>query len=158
MESMQTLSGGEQAAGRAQAGGRSGSLRGWHRLLALAPSLTNVVGLVEDDDGLAGQLLGHQVGNLGVQEVVVAVDHHVGVQDLGAEAGRVSPGRLPAPSPGALPPPSTPRCHATAPQAHRGEARQETQADGQTDTDRHTEMRQDRHRQGTNTYTQMDRD
>ena len=46
--------------------------------------LTDVVGLIKDDHGLAGQLLGHQVSNLGVQQVVVAVDHHVGVQDLGA--------------------------------------------------------------------------
>lgn len=57
------------------------SPRGWRRLPSAL--LTDVVGLVEDHHGLAGQLLGHQVCNLGVQEVVVAVNHHIGVQDLG---------------------------------------------------------------------------
>ena len=66
----------------------------WRGHLASPPRslLTDVVGLIKDDHGLAGQLLGHQVSNLGVQQVVVAVDHHVGVQDLGAEgAGSPQP-------------------------------------------------------------------
>lgn len=76
--------------------------------LAWPPSpgslLTNVVGLVEDDDSLAGQLLGHQVGDLGVQQVVVAVNHHVGVEDLGA--GSAGLPRPPAPTSCCCPPPT----------------------------------------------------
>lgn len=87
IESMQTLSGG--------GGGRPGSVRrGQPQGLASPPRpgfLTNVVGLIEDHHGLSGQLLGHQVCNLGVQEVVVAVNHHIGMQDLGGEEGRVTP-------------------------------------------------------------------
>ena len=35
--------------------------------------VVDVVGLVEDDDGVLGQVLGHELGDLGVEEVVVAV-------------------------------------------------------------------------------------
>lgn len=60
--------------------------------------LTNVVGFIEDHDGLAGQLFGHQVCDLGVQEIVVAVNHHVGMQDLGTWRDKFLPWAL-------LPPP-----------------------------------------------------
>lgn len=65
--------------------------------------LTDVVGLVKDDHSLAGQLLGHQVGNLGVQQVVVAVDHHVGVQDLGTEGAGSPRPACQRPPPDSLP-------------------------------------------------------
>jgi hypothetical protein len=45
--------------------------------------LTDVVSFIEDHNSLASQLFGYQVCDLGVQEVVVAVNHHVGMQDLG---------------------------------------------------------------------------
>ena len=40
------------------------------------------MGLVKHHHSLLGQLLGHQVCYLGVQEVVVAVHHDVGMEDL----------------------------------------------------------------------------
>lgn len=102
--------------------------------------LTDVVGLVKDDHGLAGQLLGHQVGNLGVQQVVVAVDHHVGVQDLGAE-GAGSPRPPASAHPHGPVAWWTPPGHISPSQAGRGEAKGGTQAGGQTDTDMQAEAR-----------------
>lgn len=61
--------------------------------------LTDVVGFIEDHNGLASQLFGHQVRNLGVQEVVVAVNHHVGMQDLGTWRERLPWALLPRPIP-----------------------------------------------------------
>lgn len=90
MESMQTLSREEQGESWAQSG-RSRQPEGLASLPGPGSCLTNVVGLVEDHDSFAGQLLGHQVCNLGVQEVVVAVNYHIGMQDLGGEEGRVTP-------------------------------------------------------------------
>lgn len=80
--------------GGGEGGGPGSVRRGQPQGLASPPRpgfLTNVVGLIEDHHGLSGQLLGHQVCNLGVQEVVVAVNHHIGMQDLGGEEGRVTP-------------------------------------------------------------------
>lgn len=61
--------------------------------------LTDVVSFIEDHNGLAGQLFGHQVCDLGVQEVVVAVNYHVGVQDLGTQRERLPPALLPPVTP-----------------------------------------------------------
>ena len=51
-------------------------------MLSSVQFLTYVVSLVEHHYGFLRQLLGHQVSYLGVQQVVVAVHHNVGVQDL----------------------------------------------------------------------------
>lgn len=45
-------------------------------------TLTYIMSLVKHHHRLLGQLFGHQVSDLGVQQVVVAVHHNVGVQDL----------------------------------------------------------------------------
>lgn len=50
--------------------------------------LTNIMGLVEHHYRLLGQLFGHQVSYLGVQQVVVAVHHNVGMQDLKRDKDR----------------------------------------------------------------------
>ena len=39
--------------------------------------VVNVVRLIEDDAGVPRQVLAHDLGDLGVQEVVVAVHHHL---------------------------------------------------------------------------------
>eukprot|EP00051_Salpingoeca_urceolata_P018233 m.254712 g.254712 ORF g.254712 m.254712 type:complete len:354 (-) comp19149_c0_seq6:142-1203(-) len=43
--------------------------------------IVNVMGFVKNNDAIPLHLFGHEVGNLGVQQVVVAVHHHVGVCD-----------------------------------------------------------------------------
>ena len=43
---------------------------------------------VEDDHRFLGEFFGDKVSDLGVEEVVVAVDHNVGVQDLRQEVLR----------------------------------------------------------------------
>lgn len=91
---------------------QTGQLEGLASLPCPGSLLTNVVGLVKDHHSLAGQLLGHQVGNLGVQEVVVAVNHHVGMQDLGGRGGQCYP-RLTATS-------TRPQQHIPPSQVHRG--------------------------------------
>jgi len=45
-------------------------------------TLTNIVSLIEDDDGLLGEFLGDDVSDLGVQEVVVAVHDNVRLLNL----------------------------------------------------------------------------
>ena len=87
MESMQTLSGRVGQRARLRRAETWRQPRGWPSLPG--PALTDVVGLIEDHNCFAGQLLGHQVCNLGVQEVVVAVNHHVGMQDLGGQEGEL---------------------------------------------------------------------
>lgn len=44
--------------------------------------LTNIVSLIEHHHGALGQFFGNQVGNLWVQQVMVAVHHDVSMQDL----------------------------------------------------------------------------
>ena len=43
---------------------------------------TDVVRLVEDDDGVFGDVLGHLLGDLWVEEVVEGVDHDVDERHL----------------------------------------------------------------------------
>lgn len=44
--------------------------------------LTDIMGLIENNYRLLGQLLGDQVSYFGVEEVMVAVNYNVGMQDL----------------------------------------------------------------------------
>lgn len=44
--------------------------------------LTYIMSLIKHHHRFLRQLFGHQVGYLGVQQVVVAVHHNVGMQDL----------------------------------------------------------------------------
>lgn len=44
--------------------------------------LTYIMSLIEHHNRFLGQLFGHQVSYLGVQQVMVAVHHNVGMQDL----------------------------------------------------------------------------
>lgn len=50
--------------------------------LSFFSSLTYIMSLIKHDHRLLGELFGHQVSYLGVEQVVVAVHHDVGVQDL----------------------------------------------------------------------------
>ena len=48
----------------------------------LDADIVNVVGLVKHDDAVLGQLARHELGDLWVQQVVVAVDNDVAEGDL----------------------------------------------------------------------------
>lgn len=45
-------------------------------------TLTDIMGLIENNYRLLGQLFRHQVGYFGVEKVMVAVNYNVGMQDL----------------------------------------------------------------------------
>lgn len=45
-------------------------------------TLTYIMSLIKHHYRILGQLFGHQISYLGVQQVVVAVHHNVGMQDL----------------------------------------------------------------------------